>query len=110
LSVDGNFTLTGEIVYDTDILVLSANTPVTAGYAYLGVNRGNTTSTLGTVNANAYLRWTETDKLWQIRDVDNADANTSFSRILTANLISANLQSVANTNFPSTWVVKNYAR
>jgi hypothetical protein len=109
LSVDGNFTLTGEIVYDTDILVLSANTPVTSGYAYLGVNRGNTTSTLGTVNANAYLRWTETDKLWQIRDVDNADSNTSFSRILTANLISANLQSVANTNFPSTWVVKNYA-
>jgi hypothetical protein len=109
LTVDGNFTLTGEIVYDTNILVLSANTPVTSGYAYVGVNRGNTTTTLGTVNANAYLRWTETDKLWQIRDVDNADSNTSFSRILTANLISANLQSVANTNFPSTWVVKNYA-
>ncbi len=109
LSVDGNFTLTGDIVYDTDILVLSAATPVTAGYAYIGINRGNTTTTLGTVNANAYIRWTETDKIWQIRDVDNADTTNAFSKILTANTISANLQSVSNTNFPSTWVTKNYA-
>lgn len=109
VTVDGNFTLTGEIVYDTNILVLSANTPVTSGYAYVGVNRGNTTSTLGTVNANAYIRWTETDKLWQIRDVDNPDSTNAFSRILTANLINANLQSVSNTTFPSTWVVKDYA-
>ena len=109
LTVDGNFTLTGDIVYDTDILVLSANTPVTSGYAYLGVNRGNTTSTLGTANANAYIRWSEADKIWQIRDVDNTDTTTTFSKVLTANLISANLQSVANTTFPSTWVAKNYA-
>ena len=109
LSVDGNFTLTGDIVYDTDNLILSANTPVTSGYAYLGVYRGNTSTLLGTSNANAYIRWSATDKIWQIRDVDNADNLTSFSKVLTANLISANLQSVANTTFPSTWVVKNYA-
>lgn len=109
LSVDGNFVLNGDIVYDTDTLILSANTPLTAGYAYLGINRGNTAGTLGTANANAYIRWTESDKVWQIRDVDNADNTTSFSKILTANTISANLQSVANTNFPSTWVAKNYA-
>lgn len=107
--VDGNFSLSGDIVYDTDTFILSANTPVTSGYAYLGVNRGNTLSTLGTSNANAYIRWSENDKLWQIRDVDNADNTTAFSKILTANNISANLQSVANTNFPSTWVAKNYA-
>jgi hypothetical protein len=109
LSVDGNFTLTGDIVYDTDTFILSTNTPVTAGYAYLGVYRGNTTSTLGTVNANSYIRWTEDSKLWEIRDVDNSDNTTSFSRILTANIISASLSSVSNTNFPSTWVTKNYA-
>ena len=108
VSVAGNFTITGDIVYDTDTFILSTNTPVTAGYAYIGVYRGNTTSQLGTANANAYIRWSATDKIWQIRDVDNTDNLTSFSKVLTANLITTSTATTSNTTFASSWLMKDY--
>ena len=89
LSVSGNFTINGATVYNTNTFTLSANT-------------NNQTSTLavyrtanGAINgafANAEIRWSESSKQWQLRDVDNI---TSYSRILTANLIS---DSITSTN------------
>ena len=110
LTVSSNFVVSGDILYDTDNFILSAVTPVTAGYAYLGVNRGSTTGVLATgATANAYLRWDETNKQWQIRNVDSTDNASAFSKILTANLISASLTTVSNSVMSSTWVVKDYA-
>jgi len=108
LGVTGNFTLSGQTVLDTDRFVIGSITPITIGNAYLGVYRGNTTGILGTANANAYIRWAGTNKEWQIRDVDNTDNNTSFSKILSANLITISTATTSNTTFPSSWLMKNY--
>jgi len=110
LTVASNFVVSGDILYDTDNFILSSVIPVTSGYAYLGVNRGVTSGILATGSgANAYIRWDETNKQWQIRNVDSTDNASAFSKILTANLISASLTTVSNSVMSSTWVVKNYA-
>lgn len=108
LGVTGNFTLSGQTIIDTDTLIVGSITPITVGNAYFGVYRGNTQSTLGTANANAYIRWAGSSKEWQIRDVDNTDLSSSFSKILTANLITTSTASVSNTTFTSSWLTKNY--
>ena len=108
LGVTGNFTLAGQTIIDTDTFIIGATTPITSGNAYFGVYRGNTQSTLGTVNANAYIRWAGTAKEWQLRDVDNSDLATSFSKVLTANLITTSTATVSNSTFTSSWLTKNY--
>jgi hypothetical protein len=108
LGVTGNFTLAGQTIIDTDTFIIGATTPITSGNAYFGVYRGNTQSTLGTVNANAYIRWAGTAKEWQLRDVDNSDLGTSFSKVLTANLITTSTATVSNSTFASSWLTKNY--
>jgi hypothetical protein len=95
MGVFGDFEIKGNLIYDTDILTISANVPVTTGYAYFGVNRGNTMSQLGTVNANAYIRWSGFDNIFEIRDVNNPNNATSYSKILTANLVSNALDSTS---------------
>ena len=108
LTVSGDFILSGDIVYDTDVLVISTVTPVTTtGAAYFGVFRGNTTggitghNGLANSDANAYIRWAASSNTWQIRDVFNADVGTSYSKILTANLISSSLTSTSTDTFLS---------
>jgi predicted acyltransferase (DUF342 family) len=108
LGVTGNFTLAGQTIIDTDTFIVGATTPITSGNAYFGVYRGNTQSTLGTVNANAYIRWAGSSKEWQLRDVDNTDLATSFSKVLTANLITISAATVSNSTFMSSWLTKNY--
>ena len=108
LGVTGNFTLSGQTIIDTDTLIVGSITPITVGNAYFGVYRGNTQSTLGTANANAYIRWAGSSKEWQIRDVDNTDLSSSFSKILTANLITTSTATVSNSTFASSWLTKNY--
>jgi hypothetical protein len=108
LTVSGDFVLSGDIVYDTDVLSISTVTPVTTtGAAYYGVFRGNTTggvtghNGLANSDANAYIRWVASSNTWQIRDVFNADTGTSYSKILTANLISSSLTSTSTDTFLS---------
>ena len=104
LTVGGNFVLTGDIVYDTDALIISTVTPITStGAGYFGVFRGNTVSLLGNsgTDGNAYIRWSATSNTWQIRDVFNTNSVTAFSKILTANLISDSLTSTSSDTFAS---------
>jgi hypothetical protein len=108
LGVTGNFTLAGQTIIDTDTFIIGSTTPITSGNAYFGVYRGNTQSTLGTVDANAYIRWAGTAKEWQLRDVDNSNLVTSFSKVLTANLITTSIATVSNSTFTSSWLTKNY--
>ena len=115
LTVAGNFVLSGDIVYDTDVLAISTVTPVTTtGAAYYGVYRGATTGGVsgGTgganATANAYIRWSASANNWQIRDVFNSDATSTYSKILTANLITTSTASVSNNDFASSWLMKNY--
>jgi predicted acyltransferase (DUF342 family) len=99
--VFGDFEIKGNLVYDAEILTISSNVPVTLGYAYIGVNRGNTTSQLGTTNANAYIRWSGFDNQFEIRDVNNSNNETSYSKILTSNLISSSLTSNSTVTIAS---------
>ena len=115
LTVAGDFVLSGDIVYDTDIFTISTVTPVTTtGAAYFGVFRGNTIggvtghNGLSNSDANAYIRWSASANNWQIRDVFNSDSTTTYSKILTANLITTSTASVSNNDFASSWLMKNY--
>jgi hypothetical protein len=108
LTVAGDFVLSGDIVYDTDVLSISTITPITTtGAGYFGVFRGNTTggvtghNGLANSDANAYIRWIASSNTWQIRDVFNPDVGTSYSKILTANLISSSLTSTSTDTFLS---------
>ena len=97
LTVTGDFVLTGASIIDGDSLILRANTgqPYGTGYSYFGVNRG--------ANANSYIRWNEPAKYWDIRDVDNP---TSYSKILTANLISDSVTTVDSNKLASLTAAK----
>lgn len=76
LTVDGKFIVTGSTVNSSNTFFL--NDGNTNGInSRFGVARGS--------SANAELRWDETAKEWKIRDVLNP---SSYSKILTANLIS----------------------
>jgi len=111
LTVNGNFVLSGDIVYDTNLITISSDVAVsTTGAGYFGVFRGNTSggvaganvNSLGTVSdANAYIRWSASANNWQIRDIFNGDNDTSYSKILTANLISDSLSSSSTDTFLS---------
>jgi hypothetical protein len=77
ISVQGDFVVSGNTVYNSDILTINADAavPLTGTFA----------SSRGPANANAEIRWNELQGYWDIRDVNNP---SSYSKILTANLIS----------------------
>jgi hypothetical protein len=115
LNVTGDFVLSGSIVYDADVLTISTASPITTtGEAYFGVFRGNDKGGVSggsggaSANANAYIRWSSSANNWQIRDVFNSDATSTYSKILTANLITTSTASVSNADFASSWLMKNY--
>jgi len=114
LTVTGDFVLSGDIVYDTDILTVSSITPITTtGAGYFGVFRGNTTGGVAghngssNSNANAYIRWSATANNWQIRDVFNSDSATSYSKVLTANLITDSATTTSSSLIASASAVKS---
>jgi len=86
MSVSGNVSIGGSTSIDSESITLRSLTPqpLDSGYSYFGVNRG--------AYANAHIRWNEPEKYWDIRDVLNS---TSYSKILTANLISDSVTSTS---------------
>jgi hypothetical protein len=90
LSVGGNFLITGTTVYGTNTFTLSANSSI-GQLSYLNVNRGIS-------GANASIRWNEPSGYWDILDVNNAG---SYSKILTANLISDSVISTSSSTMAS---------
>jgi hypothetical protein len=90
LSVGGNFIINGTTVYSTNTFTLNANSAV-GQISSFNVNRGSS-------GANAAIRWNEPQGYWDIVDVNNP---SSFSKILTANLISNSLTSTSADTFAS---------
>ena len=86
LTITGAFTISGSVVYNTDTFTLNSN-QTTGQNAFIANYRGPS-------NSNAIIRWSESNKYWDIRDVDNP---TSYSRILTQNLISDSVTSTSST-------------
>jgi len=96
VSVQGDFVVSGNTVYNSDILTINADAavPLTGTFA----------SSRGPGNANAEIRWNELQDYWDIRDVNNS---TSYSKILTANLISDSTLLASSDNLASSRAV-NY--
>jgi hypothetical protein len=102
LSVGGDFTINGTTVYNSPSLVLSSNTP--NQIIYVGSFRTANGSNNG-VAANAYIRFNETNKNWEINDVLNSDTATSYSRLLSANAISDSSVSTSVSTTPTSRLV-----
>ena len=101
LNVTGNFTISGSTVYSSSTFTLRDGVPLlpgTGGYSQYTINRGEGTNT---ANANASIRWDNTNLYWAVRDVSNP---TQYNKILdsTDNTIILNTITTANTN------MKNY--
>lgn len=92
MSVSGNVSIGGSTSIDSESITLRSLTPqpLDSGYSYFGVNRG--------AYANSHIRWNEPEKYWDIRDVQNP---TSYSKILTANLISDSITSTSQSTVAS---------
>jgi collagen type VII alpha len=90
VSVGGNFVINGTTVYNSNTFTLNADS-VIGQNSFFNVNRGLS-------GANAAIRWNEDTDYWDIRDVNNP---SSFSKILTANLISDSLTSTSTDTFAS---------
>jgi hypothetical protein len=90
VSVGGNFVINGTTVYSTNTFTLNAGSAI-GQISSFNVNRGSS-------GANASIRWNEPQKYFDIVDVNNP---TSYSKILTANLISSSLTSTSTDTFAS---------
>lgn len=82
LSVDGNFVINGETVYNSNVFTLNAGSN-SAEISSIIINRGLTGS-------NAELRWNETTKLFDIRNVTNGN----YYRVLTDEHLSDSITSI----------------
>lgn len=91
LVVGGDFVIEGTTVYSTNTFTLSAGSSTADLYSYIDVNRGST-------GANASIRWNETGKYWDILDVNTGG---SYSKVLTANLISNSVTSTSTATVAS---------
>jgi len=89
LQVAGNFVITGSTVNSSNNFTLNANSG-SGVISTFGVYRG--------ASANAYIRWNESSQYWDIRDVNNP---SSYSKILTANLISDSVITVNSNGLAS---------
>jgi predicted acyltransferase (DUF342 family) len=106
LSVTGNFTLLGNTIFDSDRITLRANTPTNIGIdnAFIEIRRQNTSGDIGTTaNANAQIRWNESSKYWDIRNVDNPNF---YEKILTSNLITDSVTTTSSTLIASATAIK----
>jgi len=95
-TIFGNFFLEGNTVYNSDTLGINSNA--------LAPRDGFIISGRGPGNANAIIRWNDTNDYWDIRDVNNP---VSYSKIVTANLISDSLSSTSSDTIASSRAANN---
>ena len=96
LTTKGNFIINGATVYNSDTFTLNSN-QTTGQNGYIVNNRGSS-------GANAVIRWNEISQYWDIRDVNNS---TSYSKILTANLISDSYTTTSSSGIASLTAVSS---
>jgi hypothetical protein len=80
LAISGDFTVSGTTIYNTGVFTLwdgpSPLLPNILGYGAYTINRGEGNNS---ANANASIRWDNTNKYWAVRDVDSPSL---YNRIL----------------------------
>jgi len=90
LSIGGNFVINGSTVYNSNTFTLNSAS-ATGQNSSFTVNRGSS-------GANAAIRWNESTQYFDILDVNNI---TSYSQIMTANMISSSLTSTSTSTTAS---------
>ena len=90
MSIQGNFVVNGDTVYNSDTFTLNSDAAIPQNANFVNYR--------GVGNANAIIRWNELQDYWDLRDVNNP---SSFSQILTANLISDSLISTSSSTVAS---------
>jgi hypothetical protein len=95
LAVGGNFIIVGTTVYNTNSFTINANSSVGLNSTF-AVNRG-------TSGANAVIRWNETNKYFDMNDVDNG----LFYRVLTDEYLSDSTNLASSSNVATSLAV-NY--
>lgn len=89
ISVQGNFVVNGDTVYNSDTLTINADAAVP--------QNGTFGSFRGPGNANAEIRWNEILDYWEVKDI----TTLGYSRILIANLISDSTNSTSSSTIAS---------
>jgi hypothetical protein len=105
LTVSGDFIVNGNSILDTDTLTLKALAPLVVdnagSMAQFVINRGEATNP---VNANAEIRWSETNKYWDLRDVSSP---LNYYRILTNQNLSDSISTANSTIVATAQAVKS---
>jgi hypothetical protein len=98
LQVGGNFVINGTTIYNSNVFTINANTafPINASY---------TVYRSGGSNANAAIRWNESQQYWDILDVNNSN----YYKILTTEYLSDSVSSASSTTAASSNAVYNLA-
>ena len=94
IQVNGNFVINGQTVYGSNTFTLADGV---AG------NQNGFFNVYRPSGANAVIRWNESSKYWDIRDVNNS---SSYSKILTANLITDSVSTSSSSLLASATAVK----
>jgi hypothetical protein len=95
LNVGGDFVVDGSTIYNSNNFTLSADT-LTAVNSTFTVNRGTT-------GANAAIRWNESQKYFDIKNVDSE----LYSKILTSDLLSSNPNLSSSSNVATSSAVNS---
>ena len=95
MSVGGNFIIVGTTVYNTNSFTINANSSIGLNSNF-SVNRGIS-------GANAAIRWNETNKYFDMNDVDNG----LYYRVLTDEYLS-NSTNLASSSNVATSLAVNY--
>jgi len=91
VNVTGNSIFVGNEQHYTSDLGLNAAAP--KQNARFNVNR--------LPDSNASIQWNESSKWWELRDVNNTNDSTAYSRVLTTNTISDSIVSQSSVNVAS---------
>lgn len=89
-----NLTSTGNLIVSGTTTYQSNSFSTNAGSIY---NVNGSYNVYRPYGQNASIRWNETNKYWDLLDVNNSNLSTAYSQILTANLVSSSLLSNSTT-------------
>jgi dihydroxyacetone kinase DhaKLM complex PTS-EIIA-like component DhaM len=92
-SVQGDFTINGSVIYNTNQLVLSVASP-NQDTKFATYRTNNSLSLANSVSQNAFVRWNETQKYW---DLTTDPANNVIYQILDAGRLSSDLTNTSAT-------------
>jgi len=85
ISAQGNFTINGVTVYNSDVFTLNSGAATNQNGIFSNYRPSG--------SSNAAIRWNESTLSWGIRDVNNTDTSTAYANVVTSNTTSSTTRS-----------------